>query len=104
MADSKYLTMNQRHKVIHVITSLSKTDDADIICYLKRCPNKSKFVRKAIREKIRKEKTVRTATWIRIQKDKTHYYYVCDHCKYVSKYLKTPYCPYCGYVMNNSGR
>lgn len=104
MADSKYLTMNQRHKIVPFVCYLSKTSDADIILYLKKCNNKSKFIGKAVRDKIRKEKTVGTANWIRFQKDKNHYYYVCDHCKHVSKYLKTPYCPYCGYVMNNNGR
>ena len=34
--------------------------------------------------------------------DKRHYHYVCKHCKSVSKYRKTPYCPMCGYLMLNS--
>lgn len=44
-----------------------------------------------------------SSIWVKIRKDKRHYYYLCDHCKKVSKYLKTPYCPYCGFIMENSG-
>ena len=42
------------------------------------------------------------AKWISVKKDKRHYHYVCNHCKAVSKYRKTPYCPMCGYLMLNS--
>lgn len=40
--------------------------------------------------------------WLSVKKDNRHYHYVCDHCKSVSKYRKTPYCPMCGYLMLNS--
>lgn len=41
----------------------------------------------------------RTAYWIRIKKDKTHYSYICNHCNKKSRFYKAPYCGNCGYQM-----
>lgn len=43
---------------------------------------------------------IHTASWISEKVDKSHYNYYCDHCDYKSKFVKSNFCPNCGYMMN----
>ena len=39
------------------------------------------------------------AHWISKKIDKSHYHYFCSHCYYESRFVKSPFCPGCGYRM-----
>ena len=83
---------------------LSKDVDFDIISELEKSRNQSSDIRSALRIKYGtlNKPIEETSCWEMKQIDNTHYHYVCKHCKAVSKYRKTPYCPMCGYLMLNS--
>ena len=40
-----------------------------------------------------------TAHWISEKHGVSHYVYVCDHCNGRSRYIKSRFCPHCGYEM-----
>lgn len=45
------------------------------------------------------EPVIHRAHWISEKVDKSHYNYYCDHCFYKSKFVKSNFCPECGYMM-----
>lgn len=46
------------------------------------------------------ELTAIPAHWIGKKIDKSHYHYFCSHCYYESRFVKSKFCPGCGYIMS----